>query len=74
MLLLLFRVEILLRLSPRPKLALAAIFFLKQFLELFSPNCICAWSRAIDDFSALQVRSVKGTRRIRVESWSGVVT
>ena len=46
----------------------------KNILQLYSPNCMCVWPCALDDFPTLQVRSAEGTRRIRVESRSRVIT
>ena len=42
-------------------------------LQLHSPNRMCVWPRALE-FPTHQVRSVEATRRIRVESWSNVMT
>ena len=48
---------------------------IKNILQLQSPNCtyVCVL-RALDVSPSLKVRSVEGTRRIRVESWSRVMT
>ena len=60
-------------LAPRSVCAVRAVR-VQHILQLHTPNCMCVWPRALDEFPALQVRSAEGTRRIRVESGIRLMT